>query len=174
MSETRGVTVTYCERWNSTLHKPIGIMRADKAKIQHDAGSLYSIALGDPTRPDAFIEIRWETNYLGVWFFDEKIRRSLKYTFERIDDKSLFLTEITSWEYPSSAQKDLSGASIINTLCYSQDGTVRHQKKDKAAGEVLTEDHSGVDIHSNYEPVPQFGHWNSVARWNRELPPGKA
>lgn len=162
--------VTYCERWNGTLHKPIGVMSMDEARQRNDAGELYSVALGDPTHPDAFIEINWTLNYLGVWFFDEKCRRVLKYVFERVNDDQMFMTELGTWEYPPEAGSGLNEASFIETVLYSQDGTVRHREKDKRASEVRTKDIRDVPVDINWETVPEFGQWDSVARHDREPP----
>lgn len=44
--------------------------------------------------PEAVIEIAWANNHVGVWFFDEYGRQTLRYSFRRSDDQ-LFLGDIT-------------------------------------------------------------------------------
>lgn len=162
--------ITYCERWNSKLRKPIGVMSVGEAKRRHEVNEPYSVILGDPAHPDAFIETNWALNYLGVWFFDDKCRRVLKYGFRRVSDSQLFMTEVGTWEYPPEARGRLNEASIIETVYYNQDGIVEHEKKDKVAGEISTKNIRNVPVDLNWEKMPKFGHWDSVARYDREPP----
>lgn len=170
MSNDTHRAITYCERWNDLLHAPINVISVNEARRRHDAGGVYSVTLGDPTHPDAFIEANWALNYLGVWFFDEKCRRVLRYGFRRVSDEQMFMTELRVWEYPPEAGGSLNEANIIETVRYGQDGIVRHREKDKLAGEVRTKDIRNVPVDINWEKVPEFGHWESVARYDREPP----
>ena len=170
MSEHASGIITYCERWNDLLHAPINIIGADEAKRRHEAGELYSVVLGDLKVPDAFIEVNWTHNYLGVWFLDEKCRRVLKYGFRRVSETQLFMNDIVRWDYPPEARGRFNDALLIESIHYEQDGTVRQTTKDKTVREIVEKTIKDVPLDINWEKVPQFGQWDSVARYDREPP----
>ena len=125
---------------------------------------------GDQERPDALIEGNWSLDYLGTWFLDNKLRRNLKYSFTRVDAKTLFLQQIILWEYPEDAVRDLHTAARVTTLAYNQDGVVHEAIDDSVTGTEEIISRSDVPLHINWEQVPKFGDWSGVARWNREGP----
>lgn len=162
-------TVTYCERWNPLLRKPIGLLSTEQARARHDAGELYSVLIGDLAKPEALIEVRLERDYVGAWFFAESSRlRVLKYTFKRTAPDTLFLSKVGTWAYPEDADQDLRGAHTIDSIHYHVDGIVRHESKDTITGQTTTSEYTGVDTDINEEPVPTFGVWDSLARRDRE------
>jgi hypothetical protein len=160
--------VTYCERWNDILKKPIGIVSAEEAAARYESGDLFSVVIGDLTQPDVLLETRWETDYAAVWFFDDKARRTLCYTFERVDGDRLFLSEVAAWTFSDEALGRQNDAWRIEQISYTQDGVVHREVKDKAAGETMVEDISDVDVVMHWHPVPEFGEWASLARHDRE------
>jgi hypothetical protein len=126
------------------------------------------VVLGDQERPDALIEVNWSLDFLGTWFLDAKLRRNLKYSFARVDAKTLFLEQIMLWEYPEDAVRDLDTATKVTTLSYKQDGVVREAIDDSVAETVEAISRSDVPLDINWEQVPEFGDWSRVARYNRE------
>jgi hypothetical protein len=128
------------------------------------------VVLGDRERPDALIEVNWSLDYLGTWFLDDKLRRNLNYSFARVDPKTLFLEQITLWEYPEDAVRDLDTATLVTTLSYNQDGVVHESIDDSVAGTEEVISRSDVPLDINWEQVPEFGDWSRVARRNREGP----
>jgi hypothetical protein len=112
--------------------------------------------------------VNWSLGFLGTWFLDDKRRRNLNYSFARVDPKTLFLEEITLWEYPEDAVRDLDTATKVTTLSYQQDGVVHEAMDDSVAGTEEVISRSGVPLDINWEQVPEFGDWSRVARWNRE------
>lgn len=173
-SASEGRTVTYCERWNPLLRKPIGLFSTEQAGARHDAGELYSVVIGDLAKPEALIEVRLERDYVAVWFFAEaSTLRVLKYTFKRVAPDILFLSKIGTWEYPENADQDLRGAHTIDSIHYHVDGIVRHESTDTVTGQTTTSEYTGVDTDINKEPVPTFGQWDSLARRDRETAPTK-
>ena len=75
------------------------------------------------------------------------------------------------WEYPDDGEyHPMFEATRIEEFTYSQDGTAHHEITDTRTGEVTAEDRAGVPLDINWEPVPNFGEWASVAREDREKP----
>jgi hypothetical protein len=167
------VPVTYCERWSPKLRRPSGRLTAAQARARETAGGpWYTVVLGEPSRPDCYLEVAWANAHLGVWFLDEAARPWLHYSFSRVSERRLFLDAVVRWEYPAGAGSRLGEAERIETISYRQDGTVHRELADLAAGEVTLTDHTGVPLDRNWEPVPGFGDYRSVARLDRDPPPG--
>jgi hypothetical protein len=158
----------YCERWHGREHRPVDVIGEAEARSRDGRGDPYVVVLGDQERPDAIVEVNWSLDYLGTWFLDDKLRRNLKYSFGRVDPKTMFLQQIMLWEYPEDAVRDLNTATKVTTLAYSQDGIVHEAIDDSVAGTEEVISRSDVPLDINWEKVPDFGDWSSVARWNRE------
>jgi hypothetical protein len=158
----------YCERWHDGQHRPGGVISESAARRRDRRGQPYRVVLGDPQQPDAIIEVNWSLDYLGTWFLDDKLRRNLKYSFTRVDAKTLFLEQIILWEYPEDAIRDLNTATKITTLTYNQNGIVHEGIDDFVAETEEVISRSDVPLDINWEQVPKFGDWSGVARWNRE------
>lgn len=126
------------------------------------------VVLGNPEQPGSLIEVNWSLDYLGTWFLDDKLRRNLKYSFARVDPKTLFLEQIMLWEYPEDAVRDLYTATKVTTLSYRQDGIVHEAIDDSIAETVEVISRSDVPLDINWEQVPKFGDWSGIARWDRE------
>ena len=160
----------FCERWHDGEHCPSALISESAARRRDARGRPYLVVLGDQRRPDALIEVNWSLDYLGTWFLDDKLRRNLKYSFTRVDAKTLFLEQIILWEYPEDALRDLHTATRVTTLAYHQDGVVHEAIDDSVAGTEEVISRSDVPLDINWEQVPQFGDWSGVARCNRERP----
>ncbi|MBC6451308.1 hypothetical protein [Actinokineospora xionganensis] len=160
--------ITYCERWNSVLRKPITVLSDEQANARHQSGELYTAVIGDLGKPELLIEVRLERDYVGVWFFDEdSTLRVLKYTFKRTSPDTMFMTKVGTWSYAEDARQDLRGAHTIESVHYQSDGTVRQESTDVVAAETTVSEYSGVSVDINAEPVPVFGQWDSLARRDR-------
>jgi hypothetical protein len=164
---------TYCERWNVKLCRPIGRLSAAQARKRDlEDGGWYTIVLGDLVRPECYLEVAWANAHLGVWFLDEDCRVWLHYAFTRVDERRLFLDSVVRWEYPAGAGRRLSDAELIETVTYQQDGAAHQEIVDARRNELTLQDYSGVPLDINWEPVPVFGNYRSVARLDREPPTG--
>jgi hypothetical protein len=157
---------TYCELWSDPLHEPEDPMSADLAQVLDRRGEPYAVALGIPACPDVMIEVDWKNSHLGVWFSDDEGRRDLHYAFTRVDCTRLFLAEITLWTYPEGAVF-LFEASVVETISFREDGHVKQTIDDGSVGSITVFEYAGVPLQTNWEPVPTFGDWTSVARRDR-------
>jgi len=158
--------ISYCRRWNFRRHRPIDPLTPEEA-IARD---VYTVVLADPSGgavPEAVIEIAWENSHAGVWFFDEVGRQALNYAFRRSGDR-LFLHDMIQYSYPGDEPSTLSGANRTEEFTFGEDGIVRRVITDDVAQEKTTEDRRDVDVSFHWEPVPTFGEWESLARWNRD------
>lgn len=161
-------TITYCERWNNKLMRPIEPLTAEEAQRRDQAKELYTVVVGDPAAPRCYVEIAWENNHVGVWFLDEVLRRSAHLSFTRLDDTMMFLDAMVLWHYPRRAGRSLEDASSIEKVVYKTDGYVRRKKIDVRKRKETIEEFTDVPLDINWEPVPVFGDYRSVTRVDRE------
>lgn len=161
--------VTYCELWSGKRRKPVGAMSADQARRRDADGEPYSVVLGEPNAPKSVIEVVPENNYFNVNFVDGEGRTGAAYGFEKIDDSRLFLAEVTLWTYPQGARSK-SQASRIETFEFRPDGYAAQTVDDSSSDQVEKTEKSNVAVDMNWEPVPEFGHWESIARYDRDTP----
>lgn len=167
-AELPAETITYCERWNNTLIRPIEPLTAAEAQRRDQDKELYTVVVGDPAAPRCYVEIAWENDHLGVWFLDEKLRRSAHLSFTRLDDTMMFLDAIVLWHYSGRAGRSFEDASRIEKVVYKTDGYVRRKTIDVRKRKETIEEFSDVPLDINWEPVPVFGDYRSVTRVDRE------
>lgn len=158
--------VTYSERWSDLAGGPTGVISEEAARERDQSGEAYTITLGDPEDPDRVLDVAWKNDHLGVWFFDDQVRRSVHFSFKVHGDK-LFLATVMNWKYPEGAVLR-NEATTIERVAFTPEGVVTHEITDKAAGEKTARDLADVDVTSNWEEIPAFGQWDSVTRFNRE------
>jgi hypothetical protein len=161
--------VSYCRRWNFYEHAPIEPLTPAQAAKRDAAGKFYTAVLCAPgeARPHTVLEVCWSTDSASVWFCDEHGRQTLNYAFRRNPDDRLFLYNIGEWAYPDDAAESLAGAVRVESISFGEDGTVKRVVDDYEREERETVDISDVDVSPHWEPVPQFGSWTSLARWDR-------
>ena len=87
------MNLTYCDRWNQVLSEPLRPFDENEARRRHDAGELYTAISWVDGRPDAYVEIRFETAYVGCAFLDEQLRTVMTYSFDRLSIDRMFLVE---------------------------------------------------------------------------------
>jgi hypothetical protein len=161
MSTTRSA-VQYAERWLSRRGRPGPPLDPEEARRRHEAGELYTVVLGDPERPTAYLDVRLEAGFVGVHVLDDARRPYLTYLFARDpnSDDDLFLEQVTYREY--------DGDEVVRGDAYyfERDGKVVKEHKEYVRREAERgETHD--DVSSNWEPVPEFGSYESIARVER-------
>jgi hypothetical protein len=160
--------VTYCRRWNFMYNQPIDPLTGQQARKRDEKGELYTAVLGDPVDPVLLVEV--QRPHIRVVFFDQFQRQLHHFDFRRHDDKTLFLHEITNWVYPDDQFREMNEASVITSARFDPPDLSRVEIRDKVAGEVKEKKYREVDLGPHWEPVPEFGDWLSIARYEREKP----
>lgn len=161
--------VTYCELWSDQLRSPTDEMSEEQARTRDAKGEPYCVVLGDPAAPQAVLEVAWKNSYIGVSFIDEEGRTHTSYDFRKQDDGRLFMTEVTVWTYPEGAQFEFE-ASVIENVYFRPDGYARRTLDDRSSDQIKATEYADVPMDTNWEPVPEFGHWESIARYDRDTP----
>lgn len=89
--------------------------------------------------------------------------------FQKMENGKLFMHEATVWSYAEGAE-DMSGAHYIETGEFRPDGYASRTIDDESSDQIQKTEYRDVPVDSNWEPVPEFGHWESVARYERDDP----
>ncbi|MGF0175137.1 hypothetical protein ACQF36_33115 [Streptomyces sp. Marseille-Q5077] len=158
---------TYCEQWNNLAETPMNPLTPEQAQARHGTGELYTAvaAPAGQSTPALRVEMRLETGYASVIFMDEYGRDTLDYTFTLIDG-SFFLETATSYSYGDSQERGgYADADRTETYEFTTDGVIQRAIEDEDGESV--ENRHGVDVSSNWEPVPDFGTYSSLSRRER-------
>lgn len=159
--------VTYCVAWSDELREPTDPMPEQDARLLDGQGEPYTVVLGDPNAPDAVIEVVWKNSFLGVSFVDEEGRTHTMYSFEKVDENRLFMVEVGSWTYSENAQFEFD-ADVVETVLFRPDGYVRRTVDANDSDKIEVTEYEDVPMDANWEPMPRFGHWETVARYDRD------
>lgn len=159
--------VTYCRRWSFRTQRVTDPLTVEQAAKLDAAGEWYTVVLGALTAPTAILDVVRGNRHIDVTFPDDRGRQVLTYDFRQVDDDTMFLTTMTRWEYGDEQARTISQADVVDKFSYRDDGTVHREVRDVRARERRTTDFSGVDVSINWEPVPAFGDWESIARRER-------
>lgn len=138
-------------------------------------GRWFTAVVGDVSDPACVLEINPREPYrFGVKFFDGHGSVRLSYGFYLMEPDRLFLRQVTRWEYPDDGKfHPMNESTVVEILFWEEvDGVVRRRVDDR--GTVHAEDYRDVPVDANWEPYPAFGDFASIARENRDQPPGQA
>ncbi len=156
-------TVSYGERWSKRGLYIVDPLDVETARERHERGELYAAILGDPEHPWAYLVVRLEVGYVGVDFLDEELRGDLSYTFAREPDSEgdLFLEQATWRIYDDSGEPAFDEHYVFEPPNIAHVTKRDHTAKDQETYALKT------DLAQNYEPVPAFGEYESIARRER-------
>jgi hypothetical protein len=160
------VQVSYCELWSDRLRAPVGQLSETAARLRDSRGQRYAFAVGNPSAPDAEVTVHWQKSCLAVCFLDDAGRKQVRYVFTMIDEHRLFLANVIAWAYPEGARFEFEATRIESILC-KPGGYTRRKVEDRSSGTIGQAEYAGVPMYSNWEPVPRFGDWASVIRYER-------
>lgn len=163
--------VNYCFKWNYADGTPGEPLTEAEARVKDGAGEEYTAIM--PSRPGAksptLVTPVWKTGVVVVTFQDDAGRKSTEYTFMKKTDESLFMVRANMWNYPSDEPGlRLSDSSSSETVDYREDGYVKRVVKNKAENFRETVEYNDVPVHANWEPIPSFGDYRSIARFERD------
>src|SRR5687767_4199751 len=103
--------ISYCSKWSRFQKRPIQIWDVKRAEFAYAHRSLHVVLIGDPQKPEVFIEFNHD--YVGVGFLDDNLREYLTYQFREVEPGRLFLTMATHREFDGSSDRVQSGKSYV-------------------------------------------------------------
>ncbi|MCE3002134.1 MAG: hypothetical protein LW860_05445 [Xanthomonadaceae bacterium] len=159
------MSYSYCEAWFRARKVATKPLTEAQARHRHDTkGALYTVLLGDPQRPSAFIEIVSDDS-IQVEFLDEHLRTRGYYQFVRQEDCRLFMVSAAFSEFSGDSKRP----RLSRRFSFKPDGRVmcfETDFDDAADEEVVIE--KRMDVSLNWEPYPAFGDYASIARFDRD------
>lgn len=159
----------YCEQWSRGYKEPRRILSADQARECHDRGKLYTVLLGDLNRPSCFLEFSAYRS-VAVEFLDQNLRIYRDYSFQEESPNLLFLSMLRIPEFPN----DVDDATRATVFYFETDGhvaIVRYQANAEGVGSrIVSREERLVEVTNNWEPFPEFGHYEGLAKLNRGIP----
>jgi hypothetical protein len=57
------VTVSYADRWSKLKGEMVRPLAEEDARKRHDRGELYTAVVGDPRRPQAYLDVRLDAGF---------------------------------------------------------------------------------------------------------------
>ncbi len=174
--QTEPATVGKWDIWNGTSFRTrveSGKLTAEEvAGRMHADGKCYTASLfkadGD-AYPAVFLEIMLPKQFIAVHFIDAMGRNSLIHHFSGATERpgGLFLTETWYYQFRKAEDED-----EIQRLHYRYDerGNIRLRRYDEKHERAI--DYEGkvpVDVSGLYEPLPDFGAYESIAQKERDL-----
>jgi hypothetical protein len=162
--------IEYCHSWNSRRNRVGVALTEGEARARNASGEEFIAVLrsaggGQPV----LVTVSGETDVITVTFRDRHGRQNLKYWFGKVDgDERLFLRTVMFWEYPSDDPKlRQSEATKVEETAFRPDGYVKRVVIDSVEQEKETTEYNSVPVDGNWEPVPEFGDYWSIARRER-------
>jgi hypothetical protein len=161
------MSTSYCEAWFRARKVATKPMTEAEARKRHDKkGALYTVLLGDPARPHAFIEIV-TLKSVQVEFLDESLRTQGFYQFIPQPDGRLFMAMAAFNEFDGENKRP----TWSRRFSFEVDGRAMSFETDHVRDpgmETVVE--KAVDVSLNWEPYPAFGDYASIARFDRDKP----
>ena len=160
------MTVTYAEKWSRRKRAPHRPLDPAEALRRHEAGEPYVALLSDGERPFAFVTLHLKLGAVAVGFLDEQLREELDYTFAVPEGSDrLFLQRSVMRVFGDDDQ-----VAYTETYFFRPDEPVEVHKTD-AASQLRETFKVEADLAANWEPIPEFGRYESIARKERDQAP---
>lgn len=161
------MSYSYAEKWSRSYKEAIKPLTEPEARKRHETkGALYTVLLGDPVRPRAFIEIV-TLKSVQVEFLDESLRTQGFYQFIPQPDGRLFMAMAAFNEFDGENKRPIWS----RRFSFEVDGRAMSFETDHVRDPgIETVVEKTVDVSLNWEPYPAFGDYASIARFDRDKP----
>ena len=148
--------------------KPGSPITVDEARDRDAVGEEYTAVVPRSGHPyPTLVTIVWKNDYCSTIFLDEYGRQAAKYVFKKMGDQ-LFLSRILMHTYPNKKRGlVVSDAVRMEDVKMRPDGYSKRVVTDDEKQERITDEYSDVPTDANWEPIPKFGEWDSIARFER-------
>ena len=140
-----------------------------QAKRSYEKNKLFTALLGDAARPYCFLEFSAYRS-VCVEFLDDLLRMYLHYSFQEKRPGEFFVSRATRREF--FGDSDLVSKGDVYHFDVSGRLAIEHYKVDPDTHNsiILGRDVYQIDVTKNWEPFPEFGHYEGMSRINRHIP----
>ena len=155
--------MSYSRRWNDLRKQPLQPLDEDEAKRMHEKAEPYVAYVHDVDgRPDAVVELALFSPSVGVYFLDDRRQRSTYYAFTSDGAGNLLLDEFGWRSFGPDGQITMSERHR-----FSPDGVVSVTRSDFSTKEEKRWEEKLEDLSKLFEPIPAFGDYESITRYER-------
>ena len=163
---------TYARRWNGLTHNEIDPISETVARDLFAGGEEFFIAVqrkADTGAPIAFLEIGGNPVVANACRLDETERIDEAYSFQYVAEQGLlFLSRVTSYGYGTDEYVPRSRSDLSYTYYFKpHSDVVVIEEYREATGDLERSERHGVDLTHNWEPLPSFGDWEGLLRFER-------
>ena len=161
--------ISYCRQWFRHNKCPTDMLTAAQAQTAHANGKLYTVLVGDPLRPNCFLEFS-AFRSVCVEFLDSALRTYFHYSYQEKRPNDLFISMSRRPEFPN----DVDPPDRATVLFFKTDGRleiVRYKANANGVGsQIVGKEEQIVDVSRNWEPYPEFGDYQGLATLDRGTP----
>ncbi|MGC0368305.1 hypothetical protein [Microbacterium sp. SLBN-111] len=181
MDTNKAHRVVYGRAWDDLGLQMGGIISSDEARRRFlDGGKddwfsvgAYADGVPDGAAPEYTMEVTPQGGFISVSFYDQLCRVRIEFLFGKTDAGVMFLEEIYDFRYADESTYHLRSDSILTTnYRYRPDGSMHWYRDDAVKGVIEEADYRDIDVSTHWEPVPEFGDWASITRFDRAKPVG--
>lgn len=161
--------------WNVPYGELAETYTEDEARARDVAGLEYWVLVGDPQSPTVAMKVAVRRVHYAVYYLDDLRRMTTRTLFvpedkeNRSDPNGRLLLEQAHWkEYDHRDPPPQGQATLAGGMYLKHDGsfwaTRETEHGNEAANEQLPPDQAAYYL---WEPVPAFGDWASILRFER-------
>lgn len=161
------MSISFCEGWFRARKVAVKPLTEAQARKRHNTkGALYTVLLGEPARPNAFIEIV-SFDSAQVEYLDHLLRITGIYQFVMQPEGLLFMVMAAFNRFDDDGRSP----AWSERFSFRVDGTTTRFERDYVnSPETESVTQRKVDVSLNWEPYPVFGKYESIARFERSQP----
>jgi len=158
--------VAYADSWNEAYDEPGEQISEAAARRRHEAGESYAALVKDGERRIA-VASDLGHGVVTVFFLDPKSRWTTKYVFTERDGGGLWLQQAHTREWLDDRRYRFESTTIRDDgRMYAERGVYGDREKEVAEQRLDPATLTFLD-----EPVPEFGDYRSITRFEREAAP---
>ncbi|TDE10152.1 hypothetical protein [Jiangella asiatica] len=158
-------TISYGNLWNRSNNTVGESLPEDEARRRHADRERYCAVLEEDGRPVVALDINFRPPVVDVFFLDEQARAAGQYTFvAHPDGDGLWLEQTRQRRFVGPREMVAQDSTWTRP-----DGRLRNEVRAKNNPTVdVTEGRFDPAEHPELrEPMPEFGDYDSIARWER-------
>src|SRR5262249_27216974 len=145
------------------------VLSEEQARTAHERSMLYTVLVGEPTRPRCFLEFS-ASKTVCVEHLDSALRTYFHYSFQELRPGELFVSMSRRPQFPN----DPAPPDRATVLYFEVDGRLLihwyQSNPDGIGSKLVREEERIVDVSQNWEPYPKFGDYEGLATIDRGSP----
>ena len=156
------IPVFYCKHWSLHYKQAVDIWPEKKARTAHEGRKPYTVLIHSAERPSCVLSVG--KDFVNVSFMDAHLRDWCYYFFSEVEPGLLFISQAVTCEYVGDSDDVSRGA--FYRFGRAGDMLVKRQSYYPHNVEQV---HSVVDVSNNYSKVPDFGEYEDLIRFQRDI-----